>query len=172
MTLSFSLSFEFYLSHIFIFQVLHFMLSEFPLYFSSWSSVSFLLSLRNQHAIPRWAVGMGFLRQALDVVSGAAWTPGSGGYAPSVSLSLFIQQPACDVLILSVCDAPHCSHTHTHTQRLVLTRPPPVCPALVSAGPGQSWTLPGRCPRALCGTVTQTGSSGSSKAFSGTLAQR
>ena len=89
--------------------------------------------------------------------------------------------PAYQLILsaFSVCVAHHAvhscvsciTHTHTHTQP-VFTRAAS-CPALVPADPELSWTLPlpwrgvGSC---LDGTVTQTGSSGSSKAISGTLA--
>lgn len=88
-------------------------------------------------------------RHALDVVRGAAWTPGSGGTLLQCPCLYSFSTPACDVFIPSICDTSHCTHTHTHTQP-VLTRPPPLCPILVSTDPVLSWTLPRWCPRALC----------------------
>lgn len=117
--------------------MLHFLLFEFHLYFNSWSSASSLLSLRSPRATPRWAVGMGLLRHALDMVSGAAWTQGLGVWLLQRPCPYSSSTPACDVFNLSMCDTSHCTHTHS----------------LCSQGHHlcvQPWLLRIQCPAGLC----------------------
>ena len=59
--------------------------------------------------------GVGLLRHELDMVSGAAWTPGSGGYG-SFSVPVFIHSAHWLVMLsFSVYVIHHTVHTHTHT---------------------------------------------------------
>lgn len=127
----------------------HFLLSEFHLYFNSWNSASSLLSLRGPHAIPRWAVGWGSCGMHLTWSVVLPGPQGLGGCLLQRPCPYSSSAPACDVFILSICDTSHCTHTHTHTEP-VLTGPPPLCPTLVVSDPVPSWTLPRRCPRAVC----------------------
>ena len=118
---------------------------------------------------------MGLLRHALDVVRGAAWTPGSGGTLLQCPCLYSFSTPARDVFIPSICDTSHCTHTHTHTH--THTACTHKATTFVSS-PGfyrssaELHSAQVMSQGSLCGTVTQTGSSGSSKPFSGTSAQR
>ena len=118
--------------------------------------------------------GVGLLRHELDMVSGAAWTPGSGGYG-SFSVPVFIHSAHWLVMLsFSVYVIHHTVHTHTHThthracthKATTFVSSPGFYRSSAELDSAQVMSQ-----GSLCGTVTQTVSSGSSKPFSGTLAQ-
>ena len=151
LTLSFSLSFEFCLiflfSKCFIFCYLNFICT---LAHGTWCLFCFLWGTPMPHPGGPWGWGSWGMHLTWSVV-----LPGPQGLGVrSFSVPVFIHS-AHQLVMFSfpVYVIHHTVHTHTHTHthtQPVLTRPPPLCPVLVSTDPVLSCTLPRWCPRALC----------------------